>query len=307
MKITKPFLTIEEQIQHLEHNRNLTINNSKKLVFYLSNYNFQNIINGYNDPFMKGFRRQNNQFLNDVNEDAIIELFNFDRTISNLLLSNIQNIERKFNTSFCYIVAQIMNNNNLPNGDIMNHLDIVFKPAKINNSKEILDNVYNASCNNILFKKYKKYESLIPIWTYGIYFSFGDLLKLFKNLKEEIQFMIIQFNFCCFKNVNDFTTIMSIIKNIRNRCCHNNVVYNLKIKKTNIKLNQFIESKHNKYNSIKLYDFVLLLDKVNNINKYENSLKSIFKKKIDKLLKSKNIPEICKNQILKIINYYDII
>lgn len=305
MKITKPFLTIEKQIQHLEHNRNLTINNSKKLEFYLSNYNFQNIINGYNDPFMKGFRRQNNQFLDDINENAIIDLFNFDRSISNLLLSNIQNIERKFNTSFCYIVAQVMNNNNLPNGDIINHLDIIFKKIKINESRKILNNVYKVSSNNILFKKYNKQPSLIPIWTYGIYFSFGDLLKLFKNLKEEIQVMIIQFNFCCFKNTNDFITIMSIIKNIRNRCCHNNVVYNLKIKKTNIKLNQFINNNHNKYNSIKLYDFVLLLDKVNNINKYENSLKSVFQKKLDKFLKSNNIPEICKNQILKITNYCD--
>lgn len=305
MKYKKPFLTIKEQIKHLIQNRNLTVNNSKKLEFYLSNYNFQNIINGYNDPFMKGFRRANNQFLDNVNQDSIIELFNFDRSISNLLLSNIQNIERKFNTSFCYIVAQTMNDNGFSNGDIMNALDLVFKKQRINESRCILNEVYQRSINNILFKKYEEQPQLIPIWTYGIYFSFGDLLKLFTCLKKEIQIMIIKFNFCCFQNTNDFIEIMWIIKNIRNRCCHNNVVYNLKIKNNNVKLNQFIDINNNKNNSIKLYDFILLLDKVNNINKYENTLKSVFQKKIDKFLKSNNIPDICKNEILKIMNYCD--
>ncbi|WP_416388856.1 Abi family protein, partial [Mycoplasmoides pirum] len=59
----------------------------------MKNYNYQNFINGYNDPFMSGFRRANNKYMDKVNEESLITLFNFDRDISKLILSNIFNIE----------------------------------------------------------------------------------------------------------------------------------------------------------------------------------------------------------------------
>lgn len=305
MKFEKPFLSIDEQIKHLKENRNLKIINKKKLKTYLSYYNFQNFINAYNDPFMMGFRRSNNLFIDGVNENAIIDLFNFDRTVSNLLLSNIQNIERMFNTAFCYVVAKELCNYEYEFGDIYNHTEIIFKQKWLKNAKDIFDDIYERFKSTDLFKKYSKDRTKIPIWSYGIYINYGQLNKLFGYLQDNLQKEIIKFNFKIFKNIDQFLACMETLKNVRNRCCHNNVVYNLKIRKHNQIINRVINKK-TKHSSVGLYDIVVLIDNINNKNNYENNLKKIFLKKANKyIFQNKNIINICKEEIKKIINYKD--
>ena len=77
----KKFKTWDEQIELLK-SRNLIIKNESKLKLYLQKYNYQNFINAYNDPFMLNFDRNANRYRNDIDSEHIINLFNFDRTIS---------------------------------------------------------------------------------------------------------------------------------------------------------------------------------------------------------------------------------
>ena len=60
----------------------------------------------------------------------VIALFNFDRTISNILISNILNIERKFNTAFCYIIGQEMYENEIINCEILKNIHLIFDEKK---------------------------------------------------------------------------------------------------------------------------------------------------------------------------------
>lgn len=89
----KHFLSVEEQIKLLE-NRGLSITNLSSLQWYLTKYNYQSFINGYNDFFLVDGARKWNIYKKNANSDDLIKLFNFDRNISKFILGDIQNIER---------------------------------------------------------------------------------------------------------------------------------------------------------------------------------------------------------------------
>ena len=89
----KNFLTVSEQIKLLER-RGLEIKNKKSLEWYLTKYNYQSFINGYNDFFLLAQARNLNMYKYKANSDDLISLFNFDRYISKFILGDIQNIER---------------------------------------------------------------------------------------------------------------------------------------------------------------------------------------------------------------------
>lgn len=171
----KEFKTFTQQVKLLE-SKNFNVKNQSRLLSYLKLYNYQIFINGYNDPFMKNFQRINDVYQDNVSEDSIIDLFNFDRTIRHILLSNIQNIERKFSTMLTYIIGEQLFLNGCKNGEILKF--------------ENFDKIFVCSClddelNESLCKKFSKIKSgltekyirkddassilNVPIWALSVY------------------------------------------------------------------------------------------------------------------------------------------
>lgn len=113
----KKFMSFLEQISILRA-RGLNILDANKLIWYLKAYNYQNLINGYNDLFMKNEDRKINKYKDIATSEGIIELFNFDRNISKVILSSIQNIERMLSTAIAYTIAKILCENGYDDGNI---------------------------------------------------------------------------------------------------------------------------------------------------------------------------------------------
>lgn len=319
MKIkNKNFKTIEEQIDLLK-TRSLSIKNYEQLKYYLKWYNYQNFISGYNDPFMKNFQRINNKYIKNATDLSIIELFNFDRSIGPLLLSNIQNIERRFSSSVAYEIAKELKNNSIDFGLVfkLNELSCtkIFKLKKINeelkehlsfnfeNNKSNLQNKY--SCQN----DKNTWILSVPIWTLSIFWSFGNTIYIFNNLNKNIKNSIIKSAFDDkFLNQDEFLKIMLMLKNIRNRICHNNVLYNVEIKNNENTFISFLKRHNKEYdsNKIRICDIVNIIDIILKKNNKENknSLWNIFKEKIQsKIIKSNRLPDISKRFILKKMNF----
>ena len=103
--MSKSFKTFDEQIELLK-SRGLNIVSDSKIKIYLQRYNYQNFINGYNDSFMIIFDRSTNKYIQGAKSSNIIDLFNFDRTLSGYLLTNLQNIERQLSTALTYVLGQ---------------------------------------------------------------------------------------------------------------------------------------------------------------------------------------------------------
>ncbi|GIZ05645.1 hypothetical protein MSATCC14277_2270 [Metamycoplasma salivarium] len=88
----KHFLSVDEQIRLLQ-NRGFRIWNKVFFQWYLTKYNYQTLINGYNDFFLVDGLRPWNVYKKDAYSSDLIRLFEFDRNISRIILNDIQNIE----------------------------------------------------------------------------------------------------------------------------------------------------------------------------------------------------------------------
>lgn len=306
--MAKTFKTFEEQIELLE-SMGLTIDDNDKLKWYLQAYNYQNIINGYNDFFMLNNDRKNNLYKKYATSNGIIELFNFDRVISKNILSSIQNIERMISTSTAYTIAKIMNDNNINDGKIFNLdknnilLKKIFITTNVINSfndvYEKLKNSYdtNNDCNRDIYKKYEKFDD-IPIWAIVINATFGNILFILKNLKENVFFMVMKNS--TLKNWNNLNKgeiiiLLTILKDIRNRICHNNVLYNISISNESKRLviKKMINNDVHAHNSkMKLYEIIKVIEKLdpntkdylsNSISNKFNEFKNIDAEIVEKI------------------------
>lgn len=272
MKPKKEFKTFDEQIFLLKQ-KGLFIDDEEKLKWYLKSFNYQNIINGYNDFFMINNDRKTNKYKNISNSNGIIELFNFDRYISKLLLGDIQNIERKISTSIAYTLSSIMKENNVNDGRLFNlsydHVTIkkIFKIQNKNEGewKKIQENILkNLNLKEKIFNNANEDIKEIPVWSLVIHLSFGSLIYLLKIMNKNIFYKIMENS--NLKNYNDLSNkemieIFEILKNARNRICHNNVLYNITISDKNNKIN-LINKFINQDKKPNLYSLVLIILKL---------------------------------------------
>lgn len=272
MKPKKEFKTFDEQIFLLKQ-KGLFIDDEEKLKWYLKSFNYQNIINGYNDFFMINNDRKTNKYKNISNSNGIIELFNFDRYISKLLLGDIQNIERKISTSIAYTLSSIMKENNVNDGRLFNlsydHVTIkkIFKIQNKNEGewKTIQENILkNLNLKEKIFNNANQDIKEIPVWSLVIHLSFGSLIYLLKIMNKNIFYKIMENS--NLKNYNDLSNkemieIFDILKNARNRICHNNVLYNITISDKNNKIN-LINKFINQDKKPNLYSLVLIILKL---------------------------------------------
>ena len=135
----------------------------------IGNFAHQNFISGYNDPFMQNFTRSTNVYREDASDLAIIDLFNFDRSLSSLLFSNIKQVESQLNTAITHEIARVLNENNYPNGNILkaledtNILPYIFQAGVNKDSirKTLLGNFGNKETK--LSKKYPLTDNDVPI------------------------------------------------------------------------------------------------------------------------------------------------
>ena len=284
--MSKKFKTFDEQIKLLEQ-KELFIKDKNRLKWYLQSYNYQNFINGYNDFFMINNDRNKNKYKKTASSDGIIELFNFDRLISKYILSSIQNIERMASTALAYTIAKIMNDNQLDHGKIFSikDEDILIKKIFIINEygnkftdikkrfkKTFEDN--NDKCKNI-FSKYNNFVD-IPIWTLIINATFGNIIFFLNGLKPNIFFNVIKnSNLKNIKNLSkgEIITLFTILKEIRNRICHNNVLYNISLvdesKRSVIK--KIIGKTSLRSSKFKLYEIVKSIERIDSNTKGELS------------------------------------
>ncbi len=302
----KHFLTVPEQIELLKM-RGLKIEKTKSLEWYLTKYNYQSFINGYNDFFLLAQARNLNMYKHEANSDDLIRLFNFDRYVSRFILGDIQNIERFLQNAIVQTFFKTYEKwkawkniddedmRYLYQGQILKLSDTSWKIIFSNDFKneksiknEIIEKI-NREKNSKLLKKYEKAGFIeIPIWSFILFLDFGTLIRImkcFNDLSFETAINIFQekLDWKFEMNRGEFTSIFYLLKEVRNKICHFNVLYNYDNKSNQvITINFFL--KRNKYtttniNRIRFYDLIELISKISkNYKNVNNSLEIITNK-----------------------------
>ncbi|VEU75215.1 Abortive infection bacteriophage resistance protein [Mycoplasmopsis maculosa] len=327
----KSLLSFEEQLNFLQ-SKYINWNNQEKFRFkiYLINYGYSHMVYKWKSFLTHKDRKNGWYFLKNVKSSNLIDLFNCDRTIGNLILSNIQNIEIKFQNAILSSIQLYINSLNIDKELKIelkatqifkwkiNSLFYIFKKIESNKNKQKFKDFINSLKNNFIKKSFKKIKDL-HFWEIIRSTTFGQLIELFNYLNNDIKSLVaIHFekiinNLCI--NYYELTSLMKIFKKIRNIICHNDILLNYELRTANKKdydyKNIITFTKTNKINlsiskNIKLSDIVKIISFFNDYNNKENkidkeSLNDIFLKKVNLFINEdkfdSNVLENIKNKL----------
>lgn len=150
----------------------------------------------------------------------IIKLHYLDVDLRNILSKYINRIEINFRTKLVYYVSIINKDSPTWFAD-PNIVDVYF----INNLPRFY-NEYFIKTNKPIKKHHIKYlnDKYAPAWKTLEFFTFGTILKIFKNLKDEQVKLKISKSFGI-ENIKKFTNLMEVTILIRNCCAHGDVLF----------------------------------------------------------------------------------
>ncbi|NEW79709.1 MAG: Abi family protein [Gelidibacter sp.] len=169
-------------------------------------------------------------FKPDTKPSNVIALYYLDVDLRNILLKYLNRIEINFRTKVVYYVSNKYKNSLawFADENITNNSFIQSIPGKTS----MLNRVYTLEFinNNKSLKNHhdrNPTDTYAPAWKTLEFLTFGVLLNLFKNIKnEEIKKRVSES--LGILNINKFENLMTTVVLIRNICSHGDVLYDFK-------------------------------------------------------------------------------
>lgn len=169
-------------------------------------------------------------FAPDSKLSDVIALYYLDVDLRNILLRYLNRIEIHFRTKVIYYVSNkfkdfpawyadisVVNNSFIQNTPYKTSmLNRVYTPDFINNNKTLKKHHQN-----------NPQDTYAPAWKALEFFTFGVLLNLFKNIRDEDIKKRVSESMGIL-NPNKFENLMSTVVLIRNICSHGDVLYDFK-------------------------------------------------------------------------------
>lgn len=217
----KTATTIDEQINKLKQ-RGMIISDEAKSKEILSDIGYYRL-GFYWFPFEKGYPKKYNRkhkFVAGASFDDAVSLYYFDNDLRNILAPYLHRIEICFRTAIIYIVSNHYKRN-----------PTWFVDSKVVEEDFVKDfpNLYNDIRKNEAIKRHhQKYRNDIyaPAWKTLEYMTFGSMLFLYQNLKNENLRQQIADRFGI-SNLDAFESQMKTVRIIRNVCAHGHNLYDI--------------------------------------------------------------------------------
>lgn len=227
MSTTKPFKTINEQIQILQ-DRNLTLTEhdlekAKNFLMYNSYYR----ISGYTLTL-----RKNDRFHNGITINHIIQIFEADKRMRHLLLHYLETIEIRLKALISYLHTEkygplgyldintfnCMTNNNVAINIIQDYIHITRKASAQQNA--------NYNSEHFIKHHIDNKNGKFPFWVYIELLTISDISKLYTLLTKDLQQSVAQeLGFSSIRAINFLQTNFHCIAILRNICAHGGRLY----------------------------------------------------------------------------------
>lgn len=178
-------------------------------------------------PFEKSYPSLHNrthEYIKGASFDDAVNLYYFDFDLRLLLMRYLNRIEIAFRTSLIYYLSNKYNSN-----------PIWFtSPSVVNRAyaRDFEQKVYTPDFkrNPIIHRHHQKNpnERFAPAWKTLEFMTFGAVLKLYAQLKERNDKMVIAHKFGI-RQVVTFESYMHTIRQVRNACAHGLLLYDLRL------------------------------------------------------------------------------
>jgi len=262
MKFTKPPLTLKDQINHIKNHYNLKCKNEKLIENYLLHCNYYKL---------RGYWLFFEEIKKSVYFEEVINLYEFDKSLRNLILSYIERIESSIKSIFAYHLSTEYNDPHILLNKRLFENKSFYKQSLI----QLINNYYNS--NEIFASHFhNKYDETIPpIWVSVELMTLGEISKWYRNLNIDDRKKIAKYYSLKERYLSTFLLHLTEVRNI---CAHHSRLWNRKIAK-GFQIPSFL----NLYapNQIyKIYHTVIMMDYILGKINIENSLLNEFIKLI---------------------------
>lgn len=225
----KKATTIEEQIKILiDRGVEMDFNQDKvkEILFDIGYFR----LGFYCFPFEKGYpckKNRTHKYRLGTKFSDIVSLYYLDVNLRHILIKYISRIEINFRTKIIY-----------ESSHHYKHTNTWFADPKVMKEKYLVQFdkiVYNKSFkqNNEVIKKHHKTHTVkyAPAWKTIEFITFGGILKIYQNLKDESLKQVISNHFNI-NNIKVFENYIETIVKIRNVCAHSCALYDFRLPKS---------------------------------------------------------------------------
>lgn len=221
MPYNKPPISFSDQIAQLKA-RGLIFGNETEAELCLSNISYYRL-RAYTYPFQDN-THPNHPFIIPVTFEEIIDLYKFDRKLSQLIFSGLEKVEIALRTQIIYQWAMVYGSHW--------QLDpaLYRDPMKFANQINSLQTEINRSHETFIehYKNTYTTPSEPPSWMSLEVSSFGLLSQLFSNLKKGREKIAVANHFGL-SDIGILENWMLCFSNIRNICAHHGRLWNRRL------------------------------------------------------------------------------
>ncbi|MCQ2081897.1 MAG: Abi family protein [Lachnospiraceae bacterium] len=292
MAVDKPFKTIDEQINILEH-RKLKFRNREHAKIVLRKYNYFDVVNGFDTLLLKKNGGASKEFENAYFED-LLDLYNFDFQLKKVTLFKIFSIESRLRTSIAYNFTESYCSTL---ADTLNYVEPKYYQQPNPSNKYLMDRFStfdlfkrteyfpNGKVKKRSFidelKKDKDYVGEYnnpPMWVVIKSLPLGTLYLLFVFLTPDVKKKVLADFELEMKDVDAFEQVLYLLKEARNQCAHLELISRFRVKRNKA-------ANLNYYNDVTQFaglskSDLNYMDVLRILNKFENidDIKSVIKK-----------------------------
>lgn len=248
---TKEFKTIQEQIKILD-DRGLKFKNRKKAENLLKQYNYFDMINGFESLLLK--KGVSEKTYEDVYFEDFKDLYFFDMKLKKYTLFKILEIESRLRTSIAYNFASVYCQTE---ADTMNYINPAFyrapNPIDVHmmntfNSFDLFRTTQYRADGSIRMKSfidelrdkkaYAKQYMRPPFWVAIKSLPLGSLYYTYVFLDDVVKEKVLKDFGLNLSDASAFEQAIFILKEMRNQCAHLELITRFKLKRAQ-KLNYF--------------------------------------------------------------------
>lgn len=219
----KPATTIEKQIELLKA-RGLTFKDESVAARVLSQNNYYRL-SGYWRKYQIDPNGKNDNFINDTTFEDIIEIYELDAMLRNVLQKGIAAFEICFRSFFSHYTAH-----SKPCGQLL-YLEQNSYINKTSRNEDVGDllkkiNAELRRSNEKYVAHYRKINEPIPIWIAVEVLSFSTISKMYSRWTDKIVTKKVSLQFKLFKDYNSAIRLIQALVYLRNLCAHQARIWN---------------------------------------------------------------------------------
>jgi abortive infection bacteriophage resistance protein len=252
MPVTKDFKTVDEQISILL-GRGLKFKNKKKAAKVLSQYNYFDVINGFESILLK--KNVSKKEYENVYFEDFRDLFFFDMKLKKYTLFKIFDVEARLRTSIAYNFAATYCRTT---ADTLNYLNPAYYHAPVAtdtnmtnrfNSFDLFRTTQywpNGHVKSRSFiddlKRDKAYANQYtdpPFWVAIKALPLGSLYYTFVFLDDVVKEKVLRDFGLTLTDAKAFEQALFVLKEMRNQCAHLELITRFKMKRRRSALNNF--------------------------------------------------------------------